>query len=321
LAGGLAFDQTFAFAGVHHRVDYNSLVNLAGVFAPVPTPFGSDGDVDAARINRAFSRWLRTPLSGFVVLGSNGEAAFLDEDESDRVIATARQVVPRTHLFIAGTGRESTRGTILATRRAAQLGADAVLVRTPGFFKAQMTSSVFVRHYTSVADSSPVPVLLYNFTAVTGVTLEADAVARLAAHPNIIGMKESGGDQARIAALVKAAPAPFSILAGSATTFYSSLRAGAVGGVLAPSAIVPRACVRLFEAARAGRDNEARVLQDRIAALSRLVGSTYGVAGVKAALNLSGYDIGDPRPPLLPLAEDGRAAIHAALDLFEEAVQ
>jgi 4-hydroxy-2-oxoglutarate aldolase len=293
-------------------------VDLAGVFAPVATPFDGEGNVDAARLRRAFARWLRTPLTGFVVLGSNGEAAFLDEEESDRVIGAAREIVPRTRAFIAGTGRESTRATIAATRRAAALGADAVLVRTPGFFKAQMTSDAFVAHYTAVADASPVPVILYNFTAVTGVTLGADAVARLAAHANIVGMKESGGDTARIAALAAAAPAPFAVLAGSSTTFYASLGAGAIGGVLVLSSILPEACVRLFELARAGRAAEAASLQERLLPISQLVGSRHGVAGVKAALNLIGYDVGDPRPPLAPLDAAARAAIRDALSPFEE---
>jgi 4-hydroxy-2-oxoglutarate aldolase len=252
------------------------------------------------------------------VLGSNGEAAFLDEDESDAVIATARDVIPRGRTFIAGTGRESTRATIHASRRAAALGADAVLVRTPGFFKTQMTTETFARHYTAVADASPVPVLLYNFTAVTGVTLPADAVSRLAAHPNIIGMKESSGDSARMLELVKAAPPPFSILGGSATTFYSSLSAGAVGGVLVLSAILPRACTQLFELARNEKHDQARALQERIAPLAQLVGSRWGVAGVKAALNLAGYDVGDPRLPLEPLPQAARVTMADALARFDE---
>src|SRR5206468_521457 len=145
-------------------------MKLAGVFAPLPTPFDQNGEVDPRRLREALARWVAGPLAGFIVLGSNGEAVFLDEDEADRVIATAR-----------------------AAARAAALGADFVLVRTPGFFKSQMTDDAFVRHYTAVADASPVPVLLYNFTAVTGVNLLPAAVTRLATHPNIVGMKESGG--------------------------------------------------------------------------------------------------------------------------------
>ena len=148
-----------------------TLMNLAGVLNPIPTPFDSRGDVDLVRLRAALGRWLGSPLEGVVVLGSTGEAALLDEDESGRVIAAARAAVPADRTFIVGTGRESTRAAIAATTRAVELGADAVLVRTPGFYKSQMTTEAFVRHYTAVADASPVPVLLYNFTAVTGVTI------------------------------------------------------------------------------------------------------------------------------------------------------
>src|SRR5262245_45582073 len=130
------------------------MMTLSGVLTPIPTPFDDRGDVDFAKLTAALTRWLATPLTGFVVLGTNGEAMLLDEGEADRVIDTARSVVPSDRSFIVGTGRESTRATLAATRRAASLGADAVLVRTPGFFKAQMTARAFVRHYSAVADES-----------------------------------------------------------------------------------------------------------------------------------------------------------------------
>src|SRR5713101_6256255 len=176
-------------------------MNLAGVFAPIPTPFDEQDRVDTNRLRAALERWIARSLAGFVVLGSNGEAALMDDFESDRVIVAAREAVPRGRPFIVGTGRESTTAAVRAAKRAGEHGADAVLVRTPGFFKTQMTTDVFVRHYTAVADASPVPVLLYNFTAVTGVNLMTAAVSRLAAHPNIIGAKESGSDIKQIADL------------------------------------------------------------------------------------------------------------------------
>src|SRR6267142_2308466 len=190
-------------------------MNLAGVFAPIPTPFDDQDRVDTERLRRALDKWAAKPLNGFVVLGSNGEAVLMDDFESDRVIVAAREAIPSVRPFIVGTGRESTQAAIRACKRAAEHGADAVLVRTPGFFKTQMTTDVFVRHYTAVADASPVPVLLYNFTAVTGVNLLPAAVARLATHPNIIGMKESGGDIAQMAELVQLTPPGFWVMAGS----------------------------------------------------------------------------------------------------------
>lgn len=293
-------------------------MNLAGVFAPIPTPFDEQDRVDTHRLRAALERWLPRPISGFVVLGSNGEAALMDDFESDRAIVAARDVVPRDRPFIVGTGRESTQAAVRAARRAAEHGADAVLVRTPGFFKTQMTTDAFVRHYTEVADASPVPVLLYNFTALTGVTLLPAAAARLAVHPNIIGMKESGGDVAQIADLVAATPHDFSVLAGSTATFYASLCVGAVGGILAPACVVPDAVMRLFELTRAGRHEDAVALQRELVPLARLLGQTYGVPGLKAALNAIGCDVGGPRPPLLPAPETAVAALRDAIAQFEE---
>jgi 4-hydroxy-2-oxoglutarate aldolase len=220
--------------------------------------------------------------------------------------------------LIVGTGRESTQAAVRAAKRAAEHGADAVLVRTPAFFKTQMTTDAFVRHYTAVADASPVPVLLYNFTAVTGVNLLPAAVTRLAPHPNIIGMKESNADIAQIADLVSGTPADFQVLAGTTSTFYAALCVGAAGGILAPACVIPDACVRLFEFARAGRHAEAVQLQRELVPLARLLGQAYGVPGLKAALNLIGYDVGVPRPPLLPAPDAAADALRDAIAHFEE---
>jgi len=158
---------------------------FAGVYTPIVTPFRDDDSVDEAGLRANVRRWMSSTLTGIVVLGSNGEAPQLDDDEADRVVAVAREEVPKGRPYIVGTGRESTRATIAATARAARAGADAALVRTPAFFKTQMTADVFVRHYAAVADASPVPVLLYNVTMFTGVNLPVDAVATLAAHPAV----------------------------------------------------------------------------------------------------------------------------------------
>ncbi len=291
-------------------------MNLEGVFPPMATPFDREGAVDAAAIRSNVDKWIRAGLRGVVALGSNGEAPFLTEDESDAVIAAARDRVPSTHVLIAGTGRESTRGTIDACRRAAAIGADAVLVRTPSFFKGRMTHEAFVRHYTAVADTCPVPVLLYNFTAVTGVNLLPETVAELAAHPNIVGVKESGTDGAQMAALIDLTPPPpaFLVVAGSAPTFFTSLGLGARSAILAVAGVVPELCVSLYEAARAGRHEEARRLQARLTPLAKLVTTGFGVPGLKAAMEMAGFVGGDPRLPLLPAPAAANDQIRAELD-------
>jgi 4-hydroxy-2-oxoglutarate aldolase len=274
---------------------------LDGVFTPIITPFRpSDGTFDEEAMQANVARWMATPLTGLVVLGSNGEAPQLDDDEADLVVSTVRARMPQGRPMIVGTGRESTRATIAATRRAAAAGADAVLVRTPSFFKAQMTGEVLERHYREVADAAPVPVLLYNVTMFTGVTLPADSVARLAEHPNIVGMKESGSDLAHIADCIARTSEDFVVLAGSATTYFHALCAGCDGGVLALASLFPDECVRLRALVQAGAIDDARALQHRLTPIARSVGSTYGVAGLKAALDLTGFAGGPPRPPLRP---------------------
>jgi 4-hydroxy-2-oxoglutarate aldolase len=273
---------------------------FAGIHTPIATPFQADGDVDETALRGNVARWMQSPLTGLVVLGSNGEAAQLDDVEADRVVAIVREEVPRDRAFIVGTGRESTRATVQASQRAADAGADAVLVRTPAFFKAQMSADVLERHYREVADISRVPVLLYNVTMFTGVTLAVDSVARLAEHPNIVGMKESGSDIGYIADCVTRTPDDFTMLAGSATTFFHALCAGCDGGVLALGSLFPADLVRMREWVQAGKLEEARELQRRLTPIARSIGGTYGVAGLKAALDLIGLTGGPPRPPLRP---------------------
>jgi len=287
---------------------------FAGIFTPIATPFTVDDVVDEAALRRNVARWMQTPLTGLVVLGSNGEAAQLDDAEADRVIAIVRDDVPGAKPLIAGTGRESTKATIAATKRAADAGVDAALVRTPSFFKGQMTSDILVRHYTEVADASPIPVLLYNVTMFTGVNMQPDAVERLAMHPNIVGLKESGGDIAQIAEYVARTPDDFTVLAGSATTLYHALCAGCDGAVLALAMLFPDECVRMRALVSERRLDEAMALQQQLLPIAKLVGATYGVAGLKAALDVLGYEGGLPRPPLRPASQSVIDAITREID-------
>jgi 4-hydroxy-2-oxoglutarate aldolase len=292
---------------------YLSLVNLRAVFPPMPTPF-RDGEVDEAAIKRNVRQWMTTGLGGVVALGTNGEASLLDDDEADRVLAAARGEVPAGRTLIAGVGRESTRATIAAARRAAAAGADAVLVRTPSFYRAHVPVPALVAHYTAVADASPVPVLLYNYAAFTGVNLSPDTIGRLAAHPNVAGLKETSTDGAQFADLSAIVPARFTVLAGSAPGVYAALCAGAKGAILAVACVTPDLCLELFEHARAGRYGEALECQQRLTPLARAVTSGFGIAGLKAAMQLCGMAGGDPRPPLGPLPAEAVDKIRSLLD-------
>ena len=156
----------------------------------------------------------------------------------------------------------------------------------------------------TVADASPVPVLLYNVTLYTGVNLLPDAVERLAVHPNIVGIKESGSDIGQMAEYVARTPDDFTVLAGSATTLVHALCAGCDGAILALASLVPDECVRMMTLVAEQRLADAQALQRRLMPLARSVGSTYGVPGLKAALELIGYAGGPPRPPLRPVSSE-----------------
>lgn len=279
-------------------------MNLSGLFHPLVTPFTPAGDLDERGLAANADRYLAAPLTGLVVLGSNGEQPQLDDEECDRAIAAVRARVPKGRPLLAGVGRESTRATIAAARRAAAAGADAVMARTPSFYKNMMTSDAFVRHFTEVAEQSPVPVVLYNVTLYTAVTLGADAVARLAEHPNIVGVKESGNDMQLLGGYLEAArrtaPGRFAVLCGSATSYFSALALGVPGAVLALAGIVPDRLVELAALVRAGRLDEARVLHQMLLPLARAIGSVHGVPALKAALSQLGFATGPPRPPLRP---------------------
>jgi 4-hydroxy-2-oxoglutarate aldolase len=290
------------------------MTRFSGILTPIATPFRHDDTLDERGLRENVGRWMQTSLDGLVVLGSNGEAAQLDDAEADRIVDLVREGVPADRVLIAGTGRESTRATIAATRRAAAAGVDGVLVRTPSFFKSQMTTDVFVSHFTAVADASPIPVILYNVTSFTGVNLSPEAVERLAAHPNIVGIKESGSDIGQIAEYVARTPDGFSVLAGSATTLVHALAAGCDGAILAVAALVPDMCAAMRTLVRDGRLVEARALQRRLMPLARSVGGTYGVPGLKAALQLLGYVGGAPRPPLGPVAPATVDLIYSQLE-------
>ena len=279
----------------------------------MPTPF-KDGEVDAAAIRSNVKKWMAAGLGGVVAVGTNGEAVLLEDDEADRVIEAARREVPADRVLIAGAGHESTRATIAAARRAAAAGADAVLVKTPSVYRGHVTADGLVAHYTAVADASPVPVLLYNFPASTGVNLAPETVARLAAHPNIVGMKETSTDGAQFADLSAAVPGTFTVLCGAAPGVYAALCAGAKGAIIAVSSLLPAACLELLAHARAGRHGEGLALQRRITPLGRAVTTMYGVPGLKVALDMSGYCGGSPRPTLLPLTGDAVERIRTLLD-------
>ncbi len=290
---------------------------LTGVLPPIPTPFDESGALDLDGLRANITRWNETGLAGYVVLGSNGEAPLLDDEEAIAAVRTVRQAMAPGMSLIVGTGRESTRATITACKAAADAGADAVLVITPWYYKGAMSGGALRRHYETVAESSSVPVLLYNMPGNTGVNLPVPTVAELAAHPNIIGIKDSAGDIGQLSAIIRATPENFRVMCGNAGAFLPSLLLGATGGILALANVAPRQTVALYKEFRAGRLDEARALHHRLMPVATAVTRTYGVGGLKVAMDMVGFVGGQPRLPLLPPSSEGLADIRRILEEAE----
>jgi 4-hydroxy-2-oxoglutarate aldolase len=285
-----------------------------GVFPPIPTPFDGAGKVDLGTLRANIARWNETGLAGYVALGSNGEAPLLNDDESVAVIQAVREAMAPGMTLIVGTGRESTRDTLIACRAAADAGADAVLVITPWYYKRSMTGDTLRRHFETVADDSPVPVLLYNMPGNTGVNLPVATAAELAGHPSVVGIKDSAGDIGQLSALVRSTPGDFAVMCGNTGAFAPGLLLGATGGILALANVAPRQTVALYQAAQAGRLDEVQALNDRLVPVGVAVTRTYGIGGLKAALDMLGYVGGRPRPPLLPPSPEAVEDIRRILE-------
>jgi 4-hydroxy-2-oxoglutarate aldolase len=286
---------------------------LAGVFPPIPTPFKQNGDVGFQHLVSNLERWNQQPLSGYVVGGSNGEFVSLNSEERIDVVRAVRAEIPSDRLLIAGSGMQSTRATIELTHQMADVGADAVIVVTPSYYKKMMSTNALENHYRQVADASPVPILLYNVPANTGVELEVEAVVRLAAHPNVIGIKDSGGSVAKIGAMVHKTPEHFQVLAGSAGFMLGALAVGAVGVIGALANIAGRELVEILAQFRAGEHDAARTMQLRLIEANDAVTVRYGIPGLKAAMDMLGYYGGPVRSPLLSLGEKEGEALRQIL--------
>lgn len=294
-------------------------MDLSGVFPALTTPFAADGSVSIAGLKHNIQQYNRTGLAGYVVIGSTGESVLLSRSEAEAVLVAVKEAASRDKKLIAGTGAESTSETIERTKRAAELGYDVALVKTPYYYKPAYKPEVYVAHYRRVADASPIPVMLYSVPQFTGVSLEPKEVAVLAEHPNIIGIKDSAGNVDRAAETVVAVPRDFQVLVGSAATIYPSLTVGARGAILALGSALPEKCVALYEMTRQGQHEKARELHEVILRASKLVVSECGIAGVKYAMDQRGYHGGLPRLPLLPLKDEQKKRVNALLETLEPA--
>jgi 4-hydroxy-2-oxoglutarate aldolase len=272
-------------------------MKLSGVLPPITTPF-QKGEMALEKLQDNFRKWNQTGLSGYLVLGSNGENVYLNEPEKLKIIETSRKIIPKSKTMMVGTGKESTRETIEFTNQAADLGADCALVITPGFFKGSMKPQILHDHFIAVAEASRIGILLYNVPQFSGVNMEPDLVAKLSEHPNILGIKDSSGNIEQLSRIIAMSRKDFTVFVGSATVFFPALCVGAAGGILAAANVVPGECVEVYDLFNKGKMKEALALQTWLTPLTLAVTGKYGIGGLKMAMDLAGYFGGDPRLPL-----------------------
>jgi 4-hydroxy-2-oxoglutarate aldolase len=286
-------------------------MNLAGVFAPISTPFAADESVDFDALAFNVERYAATGLLGYLALGSNGENRSLTEEEKLKVLDCIVRRKRADQVVMAGATYDAQRDTERFLRAAADLGADLGLVLSPGYFRKQMTDDVLFRYFSTLADSSPLPLLLYNAPGFCGVTLSPALVGRLAGHPNIVGMKDSAASG--IENFLPFEAESFHVLAGSANFLLKAMMGGSLGGTVSLANSFPEMSLDLFHCGAARDEARGVPLQERVTRINQAISGPYGPSGVKAAMTLAGYRGGIPRRPLLPLTVEQCAALRAAL--------
>jgi len=286
---------------------------IEGVIPPILTPFKENGNVDLDAHIFNIEKWNDTPLAGYLVLGSNGEAAYLNEAEKLKLIELTVKHAREGRLVLAGTGMESARETIALTNKAADLGADAALVLTPSYYFSRMTDEAQIRFFTEVADKASIPILIYNVPAFTHINISAHAVSVLSRHPNIVGMKDSTGNIPQLVNFQRVIDQNFDLILGTFSSWYPALTLGIRAGIFAVANCAPNECAQVQQAFDKGEHEKAREIYQRIFPVNTAVTTTFGIPGLKYACELTGYQAGYVRSPLIPLRQAEREKIQGIL--------
>ena len=287
---------------------------IEGVFAPIATPFGGNGEIDFGKYAENLAKFDKTDLAGITALGSNGEFTMLSHREKLDLVAAVRKGLSSDKSVLAGTGCESLKETVELTKEAAGLGADAALVINPSYYKRDMNESALEKFYVSLADVSPIPVMEYNMPGNSGINLSSSLVIKLSSHPNIVGVKDSGGNIVQISEVIAGVPEDFSVFAGSGSYLFVTTALGGKGGTLAVANVAPDLCADMYSLCLKKDYEKARALQLGLLELNACVTSRYGIGGMKAAMDLAGFYGGEPRLPIQPASGAIVAAIRIQIE-------
>jgi len=289
-----------------------NLSKFHGVVPAMATPFTADHRLDEARVGELIDSYIRAGVHGISVAGSQGEFFALDTDEHIRLLELSMRAIDGRVPLYAGTGGATTRQAIALTQAAEALGADLALVITPYF--VQPTQDELVAHYTAVARATKLPVMLYNNPPRTSVNVLPATLARcMQAAENIVGMKDSGGDLTQSIEYLLAAPRPALLFSGRDTIALSMMFHGAQGTISPAANVFPELMVRLYDALRAGRHDEALRLSNVFAPLRAAWAWGSFPVVIKEAMTLAGRSAGPTRPPVAGLSEKVRADLQAVV--------
>ena len=287
-------------------------MQVRGIIPPVATPMQANEDLDLPRLRWFLDHLIANGVHGLFVLGTNSEFYALDEREKQEVIATAVTHVRRRVPVFAGTGAESTREVVRLTKMAEREGVDGVSVITPYFISP--TQGEIYDHYRRIAESTSLPVILYNNPATCGgVKIDVDTVARLARLPNVVAIKDSSGDMTNTLEYIRVAPPTFAVLQGRDTLIHPSLLFGAKGAIPASANVAPAICAEIFDAFERGDHAASKAAQLHLNPVRLSLTLTTSPGGVKAALDLLGTSIGPCRSPVAPITPEKREKMRAAL--------
>lgn len=287
-----------------------AFIKIKGVLPPMVTPFDENDKVDYDKHARNIEKWNEYDLAGYLVLGSNSETVYLTEEEKLKLVELTVKHRKPGKLVVAGTGMESTSATIDLTNKAADLGADCALIVTPFYYGGKMNDEALINFYTEVADNTKIPVMIYNVTKFTHVNISPKAVGVLCKHPNIIGMKDSSGSVSQLIDFKAAiGNEEFNLMIGTASIWYPALTLGVEGSVMALANCCPGECAEVQKEFEAGNLEKARELYERVFPVNSAVTGKYGIAGLKYACDLLGFEGGYVRKPLIQLKEQEKSEL------------
>ena len=295
-----------------HATADTALARFRGVVPAMATPFTDAGELDEARVASLIDWYLAAGVHGISVAGSQGEFFAMNDAERTRLIEIAvRTIAGRVPLY-AGTGAVTTRDAVAATRKAEALGADLALVITPYF--VQPSQDELVEHYRTIARATRLPVMLYNNPPRTSVNVLPATLAKCMEEPNVAGIKDSSGDVTQSVEYLLGAPRRALLFSGRDTVALALMLHGASGTISPAANVFPSLMVRLYDAACAGRLDEARAISDVFAPLRAAWALGSFPVVIKEAMALVGHGAGPTRRPVLPLSDAKRAALKAVVD-------